>query len=131
MIITNDTHNAINPRQQQLDQIERIEGIVDDGQRWRAIQQFMFKLHPELVTEDRLHCAAVVEKRLEQRSQTGSSKSGAMRALYSMPDYLYRAFQVFDPSFQKTQSSKDRQAIKRLNHKLWRVFSEYRLAEKI
>lgn len=105
--------------------------MSSDSERWRAIQQLMFKINPELVTEDRIHCVAVAEKRVEQRSLTGSSKSGGMRALYSMPDYLYRALQLMDPTFQKRQEAKDKESVKRLNYKIWRTFPMYRLAEKI
>lgn len=127
----NDTTNVINPRQQAIDALQRIEGIADDTERWRAIQRFMFKLHPELVTEDQVHIAAVKGKRLEQRSSTGSSKAGAMRALYSMPEYLYRTLQMADPRFQTMQEAKDKEAVKRFNHKIWKAFPEYRVAERI
>lgn len=118
-------------RQQLIDYIGTIEELSNDSERWRAIQQLMFKINPDLVKEDRIHCAAVAEKRMEQRSLTGSSKSGGMRALYSMPDYLYRALQIMDPNYQKQQEAKDKESVKRLNYKIWRTFGEYRLAERI
>ncbi len=122
---------AVAQRQQLIDHIGYIESISSDAERWRAVQQLMFKITPALVREDRMHCVAVAEKRLELRSQTGSSKSGGMRALYSMPDYLYRALQLLDPKFQKLQASGDRQTVKKFNHKIWGVFPEYRLGEKL
>lgn len=131
MILDNNTTNTIDPRQQALDALDRIEQIADDAQRWRAIQQFMFKLHPELVAEDQVHIATVKDVRMSQRAQTGSTKSGSMRQLYSMPEYLYRALQMADPHFQKMQESKDRQTVKKFNHKIWKVFPEYRIAEVI
>jgi hypothetical protein len=118
-------------RKQLIDYIGKIEAITSDGERWREIQKLMFKINPALVHEDQLHCVAVAEKRLEQRAATGSSKSGAMRALYSMPDYLYRALQLMDPNFQKQQESRDKESVKRLNYKIWSTFDEYRLCDKI
>lgn len=121
----------VTQRQQLIDYIGKIEAISSDAERWREIQKLMFKINPELVREDQIHCVAVAEKRLEQRAATGSSKTGAMRALYSMPDYLYRALQIMDKNFQKQQEAKDKESVKRLNYKIWRTFSEYRLCDKI
>lgn len=118
-------------RQQLVDYIGVIEEIADDAERWRAIQQLMFKINPALVHEDQRHCVAVAELRMEQRALTGSSKSGNMRALYSMPDYLYRALQIMDKTFQKRQEAKDKESVKKLNYKIWSTFPAYRLAEKI
>lgn len=118
-------------RQQQLDTLAQIEQIADDSTRWRAIQRLMFKLHPQLVHLDQMHLATVKAKRDELRTTTGSTKSLSMRALYSMPEYLYRALQAADPQFRFQQESKDKDVIKSLNYKIWKAFPEYRLASKL
>jgi hypothetical protein len=123
--------NVTTERQQLTDYISKIEAISSESERWREIQKLMFKINPALVTEDQIHCVAVAEKRLQQRAATGSSKTGAMRALYSMPDYLYRALQLIDPNYQKQQESKDKESVKRLNYKVWSTFPEYRISEVI
>lgn len=112
----------------QIGVIENIRGRAD---RWRAIQKLMFDIHPELRNEDLIHQEAVKVKRLEQRSVTGSSKSGSIRSLYSMPDYLYRALQVMDPEFQKLQSGNDAPSTKKFNYAIWSAFPEYRVCERI
>jgi hypothetical protein len=123
--------NVTTQRQQLIDYIGTIEELSNDSERWRAIQQLMFKINPELVAEDRIHCLATAERRLQQRSKTGSTKTGSTRAVYSMPEYLYRALQVMDKNFQTQQEAKDKESVKRLNYKIWRTFPEYRLATTI
>lgn len=120
---------TLDKRTQFLNQIQQIENIRGRADRWRAIQKLMFDLHPGLREEDLIHQAAVKDLRITATA-TGASKSGAMRQLYSMPDYLYRALQMADPEFQKMQSSNDKMTVKKFNYAIWDAFPEYRTCEK-
>jgi len=116
-------------RRQFGEEIRRIEALPLE-QRWRAIKVLLLKVKPELVPLDREFVQAVREEReLNMLNQTGASKSGSTRALYSMPQYLYAALHVIDKDFTRMQEDKENN--KALNRKIAKVFPEYCLATKI
>jgi hypothetical protein len=117
-------------RKKYTDEIARIEKLRSRSDRWRAIQKLMFHINPDLREEDLIHQETVKQKRMEQLLSTGATKSGSMRSLYSMPEYLYRALQTIDPEFQALQSSGDTLTVKKFNKIIWELFPEYRIAEK-
>jgi hypothetical protein len=91
----------------------------------------MWNMNPELRADDKLHCEEVARRRREeQMSATGSSKSGSMRVLVSLPEYLYIAIKAADPEFMPMSQSKNKAEIKKLQRRLWTAFPSYRLAEK-
>ena len=110
-------------------EVARIEALPQ-MQRWREIKTLLLKTKPDLIPVDREFCQAIREERENNMfNKTGASKSGDTRALYSMPQYLYSALHILDPEFTKLQE--DPETSRKTNLKLARVFSEYRLAEKI
>jgi len=109
--------------------VEKIEALPQE-QRWRPIKDLLFTVKPELKYFDEQLVADIKEQReLNMFSQTGSSKSGDSRALYSMPQYLYAALHVLDPDFTRMQEDKEYSKI--LNRKLTKAFPEYALARSI
>lgn len=123
----NDTTNVLSQRRQQLAAIERLDRLPQT-ERWREIKNLLFKIHPEYVAMDNDFCEAVAEERnLNRLTATGATKSGAMRSLITMPDYLYTALKTVDPNFIDAQKADS----KRLWRKLWQTFPEYRACEKI
>ena len=131
-------------RQNNLAVIEKIEKIQNQADRYRAIQKLMFKLNPALVEQDRLHCAAVADILMATETRTwATAKEQAMgmshksrggsriRQLYSMPEYLYRALQAFEPEFQRIQSSDDKEENRKLNYTIWKIFPEYRMCREL
>ena len=60
---------------------------------------------------------------------TGASKSGSTRKLFSMPQYLYAMLHLVDPEFTAMQDNPE--TSRELNHKLARTFPEYRVAKRI
>lgn len=131
MLIQTNATDLIQDREARIKAIEAIESIRGRTERWRAIQRLMFDINPRLREDDLIHQEAVKELRLQQISKTGASKSGNMRSLYSMPEYLYRALQAMDPEFQAMQSSNDRLAVRKFNYAVWGAFPEYRISSKI
>ena len=125
-----DTHQStLNPRQQFAQELERIEGLPQ-MQRWREIKNLLFKIKPELKPIDADFCAAIRQGRdFNMLKDTGASKSGSTRRLYSMPQYMYAAITLMDPEFLTLSEDKD--ANKALHRKIARAFPEYRLAKKI
>jgi hypothetical protein len=110
-------------------EVARIEGLPQ-VERWRAIKSLLLKTKPDLKPLDDMFIQQVREEReANMFSQTGASKSGSTRALYSMPQYLYAALHVLDPDFTKFQEDKDQNKI--FNRKIARAFPEYSLATKI
>ena len=110
-------------------EVARIEGLPQ-AQRWRAIKNLLLKVKPELVAIDNNLVQAISEEREQNLfSDTGASKSGSTRALYSMPQYLYAALHLIDPDFTKMQENPDTSKI--INRKLAKVFQEYAIARKI
>lgn len=131
MLTQTNAADLIQDRQARIKAIEVIESTKGRSDRWRAIQRLMFDINPGLREDDLIHQAAVKELRLKQLSQTGASKTGDFRSLYSMPEYLYRALQAMDPEFQAMQSSNDNLTVKKFNRAIWGAFPEYRIAEKV
>lgn len=110
-------------------EVARIEGLPQT-QRWREIKNLLFKVKPDLIPLDRDFVQQIREEReTNMFSDTGASKSGSTRALYSMPQYLYAALHVLDPDFTKMQE--DPETSKNINRKLAQVFPEYSLARKV
>lgn len=110
-------------------EVARIEGLPQ-AQRWREIKKLLFKVKPDLIPLDKQFCDQIREEReTNMLSDTGASKSGSTRALYSMPQYLYAALHVLDPEFTKLQE--DQETSKAINRKLAQVFPEYALARKV
>ena len=117
------------PRKVFAKEVERIESLPQ-SERWRAIKNLLFKVKPELVALDREFVQDVRERReIEAYKDTGASKSGGVRALYSMPQYLYAALHLMDPEFTRLQE--DPEASKDINLKIARTFPEYRLCRKV
>lgn len=110
-------------------QVARIEALPQE-QRWREIKTLLLKVKPDLIPLDQQFIQGIREEReTNMFSQTGASKSGSTRALYSMPQYLYAALHVLDPDFTKMQENPE--LSKKINRKLAAVFPEYCLATKI
>jgi hypothetical protein len=110
-------------------EVARIEGLPQ-AQRWREIKKLLLKVKPDLVPLDKDFVQQIREEREHNMlSETGASKSGSTRALYSMPQYLYAALHILDPDFTKLQE--DPETSKEINLKLAKVFPEYCLARKV
>lgn len=126
----NNTHREFqNPKKAFAAEVEKIERLPQ-MQRWRAIKELLFKVKPEFIPLDKSFCDAIREERdFGMLSETGASKSGSTRKLFSMPQYLYAMLHLIDPEFTLLQehpsTSND------LNRKLARAFPEYRLAKRI
>lgn len=117
-------------RQSQLKELERIE-TLGQVERWRAIRTLMWNMSPQAKADDKVHCEEVARRRrMEMGKATGASKSGSMRALVSLPEYLYLTIKAADPDFMPMSQSKDKAQIRKLQRRLWTAFPEYRLAEK-
>ena len=110
-------------------EVASIEGLPQ-AQRWRAIKDLLLKTRPDIAQIDREFCQAVREERENNMfSKTGASKSGDMRALMSLPQYLYAMLHAMDPDFTNLQANPETN--RKINLKLARAFPEYRLCEKI
>jgi len=121
--------DALNPRKAFAKEVERIEGLPQT-QRWREIKRLLFTVKPELIEVDRQFVEALREERqMDMLTETGSSKSGSTRRLYSMPQYMYAMLHLIDPEFTKLQD--DPETSKKTNLKVAEVFPEYRLAQRI
>ena len=121
--------DALNPRKAFAKEVERIEALPQT-QRWREIKRLLFRVKPELIEVDRQFIEALKEERqMDMLSETGSSKSGSTRRLYSMPQYMYAMLHLIDPEFTKLQD--DQETSKKTNLKVAEVFPEYRLAQRI
>ncbi len=126
----NQAHKeALDPRIAFDKEVERIRSLPQ-SQRWRECKRLLFTVKPELVAVDKGHIAAIRQERdFEMLSATGASKSGDMRRLYSMPQYMYAMLHLIDPEFTKLQEDPD--TAKKTNLKIAEVFPEYRLAQRI
>lgn len=110
-------------------EVARIEALPQT-QRWREIKKLLLRVKPELKPLDDQFIQQIREEReTNMLTDTGASKSGSTRALYSMPQYLYATLHILDPEFTKLQE--DPNTSKEVNRKLARVFPEYCLARKI
>jgi hypothetical protein len=110
-------------------EVARIEGLPQ-MERWRAIKTLLLKTKPDLIPIDREFCQAIREERESNMfNKTGASKSGDMRALMSLPQYLYSVLHLIDPEFTRLQE--DPETSRKTNLKLARTFPEYSLAERI
>jgi hypothetical protein len=91
----------------------------------------MWNLNPALRDDDRIHQEDVAARRREDgMKSTGASKSGSMRVLVSLPEYLYIAIKAADQEFMPMSQSKNKAEIRKLQRRLWTAFPEYRLAER-
>lgn len=126
----NQAHKeALDPRKAFARKVERIEALPQT-QRWRAIKNLLLETKPELREVDRQYCEAIAEERaFGMLSETGASKSGDIRRLYSMPQYMYAMLHLIDPEFTKMQEDPD--TAKKTNLKIAEVFPEYCLASRI
>lgn len=110
-------------------EVARIEGLPQ-AQRWREIKNLLFKVKPDLIPLDKEFVQQVREEReFNLITDSGASKSGSTRRLYSMPQYLYSALHLLDPDFTKMQENHE--TSKKLNLKIAEVFPEYRMARKV
>ena len=126
----NNTHKEFqDPRKAFAAEVEKIERLPQ-MQRWRAIKELLFRVKPEFIPLDKSFCEAIKEERENNLiMDTGASKSGSTRKLFSMPQYLYAMLHLVDPEFTAMQEDKDTAV--ELNLKLARAFPEYRIARKI
>lgn len=126
----NQAHKeALDPRKAFAKKVEYIE-TLPQTQRWRAIKNLLFEVKPELKELDKNFCEALADERaLGMLSETGASKTGSTRRLYSMPQYMYAMLHLVDPEFTKLQESPD--TAKQTNLKIARTFPEYCLATRI
>lgn len=126
----NETVNtALDPRKAFQDEVDKIRGLPQ-SQRWRAIKNLLYKVRPDFVELDRDFMKDVKERReTEMLKDTGASKSGSTRALYTMPELLYAVLHLLDPEFTKLQE--DPETSKQTNLKIARTFPEYCLARKV
>jgi len=109
--------------------VAKIEALPQ-AQRWREIKNLLFKVKPDLIPLDREFVQQIKEERETNLiTDTGASKSGSIRALYSMPQYLYSALHVLDPEFTRLQENPE--TSKQTNLKLAKVFPEYTIARKV
>jgi hypothetical protein len=123
------TDNELFKRQQFGKAVAHIEGLPQE-QRWRLIKDLLFAVKPEFVPLDKQFVEHVkFEREQNMINATGASKSGDMRALFSMPQYLYAALHALDPDFTAAQEDPERST--KLNLKLAQAFPEYRLSRKI
>lgn len=120
---------ALSPKYLFGKEIERIERLPQI-ERWQEIRKLLFRINPSLIPLDKGHVEAVAEQRnFGMLKETGASKSNDMRALMSLPQYVYMAIKVADPDFDDEQ--KDKQKVTALYRKLTKAFPEYSLARKI
>lgn len=119
---------ALDPRKQFAREVEKIEGMPQT-RRWRAIKNLILRMRPDIVAYDQAFIRDINEQRNNQILDTGASKSGSTRHLYSMPQWLYSALHVMDPDFTRMQEDPDQS--KTINLKIARVFDEYRIARKV
>jgi len=126
----NQAHKeALDPRVEFDKQVARVRALPPT-QRWRAIKNLLFAVKPELRQVDKEFCDAIREERdMNMLKETGASKSGSTRKLYSMPQYMYAMLHLIDPEFTKLQESPD--TSKKTNLKIAETFPEYCLARKI
>lgn len=117
-------------RQAQLNELERIE-TLGQAEKWLAIRRFMWNYNPQLKVDDQLHCQEVARRRREETLKaSGASKSGSLRAVISLPEYLYLAMKAADPAFYNATNSKNKAETRKIQRRLWDTFPEYRLAER-
>jgi hypothetical protein len=126
----NQAHKeALDPRVEFDKKVEKIRALPPT-QRWRATKELLFSVKPELRQVDKEFCDAIREEReFGMLTETGSSKSGSTRKLYSMPQYMYAMLHLIDPEFTKLQEDPD--TSKKTNLKIAEVFPEYRTAQRI
>lgn len=134
--MANDTVNeALDERLQLQKTADKIMGLPY-AERWRGIKKLLFKIHPDFVQPDRLHCEAVAELRnFGQANEFGSNTDGAaqksakMRHLFKIPTYVWHALKA-DRDFDRLQNSNNEDDIKTLHKALWDAFPEYRAARR-
>lgn len=120
--------DVTNPRQQQLDEIERIENLPRPH-IWRATKDFVLRLHPEFRDIDRQFVEACREIReADLTNKTASSKSGSMRNTMKIPQFIYEALIAMDPPLLEDISGKNGEAAAMMGKKLYNAFPEYRIA---
>lgn len=102
--------------------------------RWKNIKALLFKIHPDFVEPDKLHCEAVADLRNNQQaneygSDAKGEKTASMRHLFKIPTYVWHALKA-DQEFETLSKSQDENDIKTLHKSLWDAFPEYRAARK-
>jgi hypothetical protein len=123
------TKTALNKRQQLQDTSDRLMALPH-AERWAGIKRLLFTIHPEFIQRDLSHSAAVADiRQFGQLHETGSSKSGSMRHLFKIPEYIWHALKA-DPEFVRLQNSNTKEDVKKLHKALWKAFPEYRTAMK-
>ncbi len=120
--------DVTNPRQQQLDEIARIEGLARPH-NWQAARDFYLKLHPEFKLYEKEFIEACKELRFADNNvTTGATKSGSMRNTMKIPPYVYRSMQMFDKDLQQDLSGKNGNDLEKISKQLWKAFPEYQIA---
>lgn len=110
-------------------EVARIESLPQT-MRWREIKNLLFKVKPELKQlDDEFILDVKFQREQNILTDTGASKSGSTRALYSMPQFLYSVLHLMDPDFTKMQE--DPTTNKIINRKIAEAFPEYRIARKV
>ena len=125
--------DATDPRALALKEIERIENLPNRADRWRAIRQFYFALHPEVIpTEVRFVEACREMREADNENLTAASKSGSMRNTMKIPQYIYDALISFDPELLLEISGKNAAGggQDHIQKQLYDVFPMYRIARK-
>ncbi len=108
-----------------LSAIERIESLPRP-QKWTAIRELTFELHPELKAIDKDFCEAVKEIR-EKNNKTSSSASGAMRNTMKLPQYIYEAIKNLDADLMTEMSGKNGGYQEIIGEQLYKAFPMYRV----
>lgn len=128
-----DYRKYLAEREEADKQLSQIITMKDTGERWKAIRGFMWRINEETYIEDRKHCEDLREEIAMSliTNPQQKSESGRLQRLISIPEYLYHALKLADPRFAELSSSKDRKDVQKLYYKVWKVFPEYRVAQKI
>lgn len=125
----NETHKNINPKQQMIDEIARIEGL-SRTKKWKAAQQYVLKVNPD-AKKDHI---AIVQDVKKQKEQLGVNKYAAgkqgMRWGMRMPQSVLLTLELFDPEL-KQSVKKDANAQRKELHSLMKVFPEYCIPRSI
>lgn len=125
MLVTADSSNIVTEREQLLQEVARIEGLPRP-EKWHAIRDFTLKMHPGFIPAELDFIAAVTELRESNNfKKTGASKSGDMRHLMKIPQYIYTALIALDPDlFQEMASGNG--GSQQTWRKLYNAFPMYR-----
>lgn len=123
----NDTHKAIEFKEQQLKEIARIEGLPR-AKRWKAAQQFAIKTSPQAKFEHEAVVEEVKGLREEIKNDYAASKEGWRHGL-RVPTSIMVTLELFDPDL-KEDSRKNKSAQQRELKSLIDVFPEYSIPRR-